>query len=393
MKIPDGWIKVKFGDVVNKINDKVPNREEWTFDRYIGKGHIDSGEIRITKSSPIEGNEEVIGPAFHMRFKQGHVLYMTRGIELRKAGIVDFEGVCSQVCFVLQADETKLLQSLLPFIMQTEEFAAHAVNNMHGSVNTFLNWKDIAKYEFLLPPLKEQKKISELLWGVENNIKSEEIYAALSFRTYHKIIFDLFSVKKKQIKLIDLCEKITKGTTPTTYGMGFTSDGINFLKIESIDEMGRFIPSMFAHIDEKTNDILKRSIIKEGDILFSIAGAIGRVAIVDKSILPANTNQAIAIVRLKKNVNKEYIKEYLSSKFVKQIIEKLTVKTAQANISLELLSKLPVPITDENEQKEIIVTINNIHRGISEIKTNINLLKNMRAKLSNELLSGNMRLE
>lgn len=105
MSVPTGWKKVKFGDVVNKINDKVPNRDEWTFDRYVGKGHIDSGEIRVTNSSSIEGNEEVIGPSFEIRFKPGHVLYMTRGIEGRRSGMVDFEGVCSHVCFVLQTDE------------------------------------------------------------------------------------------------------------------------------------------------------------------------------------------------------------------------------------------------------------------------------------------------
>ena len=171
MKIPNGWRKVKFGDVVHKVNDKVHNRDEWTFERYIGGEHFDEGEIRVTKSAPIEGNEEVIGSAFHMKFKPGQVLYVTRNPRLRKGGMVDFEGVCSNVSFVLEADETQLLQSLLPFIIQTEDFVMHTCNNAHGSTNPFLNWKDIAKYEFLLPPIDEQKKISEVLWSIEENIK------------------------------------------------------------------------------------------------------------------------------------------------------------------------------------------------------------------------------
>src|SRR3990167_1808392 len=174
MKIPNSWKKVQFGDVVSKINDKVSNREEWIFNRYIGGEHFDEGEIRVTKSAPIEGNEEVIGSAFHMRFKPGQVLYVTRNPRLRKGGMVNFEGVCSNVSFVMEANETKLLQSLLPFVIQTEDFVKHTCNNAHGSTNPFLNWKDIAKYEFLLPPIGEQKKISELLWGVEDQIKNVE---------------------------------------------------------------------------------------------------------------------------------------------------------------------------------------------------------------------------
>ncbi|KKH95459.1 hypothetical protein EO95_08020, partial [Methanosarcina sp. 1.H.T.1A.1] len=172
--VPDDWKFVKFGEVVQHVKDRFPNRDEWTFDRFINGGHIDSGQIRITKSSPIKGNEETIGSAFHMRFKPGHVLYVSRRAYLRKGGIVDFEGICSNVTFVLQADETKLLQSLLPFIIQTEAFVKHTVDNSHGSTNPFLNWKDIESYKMILPPLEKQKKISEILWSIEDNIQKTE---------------------------------------------------------------------------------------------------------------------------------------------------------------------------------------------------------------------------
>ena len=50
-------------------------------------------------------------------------------------------------------------------------------------------------------------------------------------------------------------------------------------------------------IDEETNALLKRSIIKANDIVFTIAGTLGRFAMIDNSMLPANTNQAVAIIR------------------------------------------------------------------------------------------------
>lgn len=99
-------------------------------------------------------------------------------------------------------------------------------------------------------------------------------------------------------RLGDVATVITKGTTPTSLGFDFVPEGINFIKIESIAEDGSFIPSKFGHIDSKCNNALKRSQLEENDILFSIAGAIGRTAIVKKEILPANTNQALAIIRI-----------------------------------------------------------------------------------------------
>jgi len=100
-------------------------------------------------------------------------------------------------------------------------------------------------------------------------------------------------------RLGDLSEVITKGTTPTSIGHQFVLEGINFIKIESISLNGGFIPGKFAYITEDGNDALKRSQLKKNDILFSIAGALGRTAIVPDEILPANTNQALAIIRLK----------------------------------------------------------------------------------------------
>ena len=145
-KIPDGWQIVYFGDVIKQVKDKFPNRDEWTFDKFVSGGHIDGEQVRVTKFSPILGNEETIGSAFHMRFQPGNVLYGSRRAYLRKGGMVEFEGICSNTTFILQADETRLLQSLLPFIIQTEDFVKHTTDNSHGSTNPFINWKDIARY-------------------------------------------------------------------------------------------------------------------------------------------------------------------------------------------------------------------------------------------------------
>ena len=47
----------------------------------------------------------------------------------------------------------------------------------------------------------------------------------------------------------DIAEKITKGTTPTTYGAKFTDKGVNFVKVESITAQGGFLTDKFVHID------------------------------------------------------------------------------------------------------------------------------------------------
>ena len=48
--------------------------------------------------------------------------------------------------------------------------------------------------------------------------------------------------------------------------------------------------------------------MKKNDILFTIAGTLGRVGLVQKDQTPSNTNQAISIIRLK---NQDYNLRFL----------------------------------------------------------------------------------
>lgn len=101
----------------------------------------------------------------------------------------------------------------------------------------------------------------------------------------------------KNVELGTLTEKITKGSTPTSYGYTYKTSGVKFIKTESINGFG-FATNVSSFIDEETDDFLARSKLKKNDLLFSIAGTIGRIGIVRDSDIPANTNQALAIIRL-----------------------------------------------------------------------------------------------
>ena len=175
-----------------------------------------------------------------------------------------------------------------------------------------------------------------------------------------------------KIKLGGLCEVITKGTTPTSIGFKFTDSGVKFIKVESLTETGEIIPNKVAYIDEDCHKALKRSQLKENDILFSIAGALGRIGIVKKEILPANTNQALAIIRLKKDSNTlvDFIAKYFNSNIVTDEIEKLRIGAAQQNLSLTQLNNLFVPLPPLPEQQHIVSILDEFFAAIAQAKAN-----------------------
>jgi type I restriction enzyme S subunit len=142
--------------------------------------------------------------------------------------------------------------------------------------------------------------------------------------------------------LKEISELITKGTTPTSVGGQFTAYGINFIKSESLNYEGVLDDSVFAYIDEDSNKKLKRSILKENDILYSIAGIyLGKMGIVKVQHLPANTNQACAIIRLKHEiVDFRFIKQYFCERSFINYVNSLTSQSAQPNINLTDIGNL-----------------------------------------------------
>ena len=111
------------------------------------------------------------------------------------------------------------------------------------------------------------------------------------------------------------------------------------------------------HIDEATHTgFLKRSILEADDVLITIAGTLGRTAIVKEENLPLNANQAVAIIRLvdSHSVDLRYLVYALNAPAIQ---DKLTAQkkiTAIPNLTLEIISDCLVPIPPLNEQRRIV---------------------------------------
>ena len=168
---------------------------------------------------------------------------------------------------------------------------------------------------------------------------------------------------------------VTKGTTPTTLGHSFQENGVNFLKVEAITEDGHFIRDKFMFISEDAHQTLSRSQLRQNDILFTIAGTIGRTALVDDQILPANTNQAIAIVRPDISVVRpRFLRYVLSNPSFTRKAQSRTVQSVQSNFSLGELKQAQITLPDLPEQDQILKVLGTIDDRISLMrKTNITL--------------------
>ncbi|OUC13589.1 MAG: hypothetical protein B0A82_16615 [Alkalinema sp. CACIAM 70d] len=192
------------------------------------------------------------------------------------------------------------------------------------------------------------------------------------------------------VQLQDLSHRITKGTTPTSLGLSFTDEGILFVKVESLRE-GRINKDLCAFIDEDAHQVLERSQLQENDILFSIAGTLGRVAIVQKEDLPANTNQALAIIRLAKSINPEYISLALSSRVIEESIRQGGRGVGLRNLNLQQVSEFTIPLPPLNEQKRIVAKIEELRSKTQKAREALEVIPELCDRFRQSVLAAAFR--
>lgn len=257
------------------------------------------------------------------------------------------------------------------YIVSSSTFKQYLESNATGTTIKNISLKQMREYTFELPEIGEQKRISSVLRKIDEKIKNNrainknlEEQAQAIFKSWFVDFEPFGGIQPSEMQFIplqELCKVVTKGTTPTTLGKSFTSTGINFIKAESILDNHSIDSSKFAFIDEETNALLKRSVIKANDIVFTIAGTLGRFAMVDNSVLPANTNQAVAIIRPDETkVTPAYLYSFFIGNWHNEYYSKRIQQAVQANLSLTTIKSLPIAVLKNT-------TMNNYEKLVSPL--------------------------
>lgn len=237
---------------------------------------------------------------------------------------------------------------------------------------------DLKTIRIQIPSIDEQKKIACFLYNIDKKIEllKDKKEGFVEFKHYllqnlfpqndektPKLRFPEFTDEWNAGVLSDMTDVITKGTTPAHND--FVDSNINFIKIENIVNSSEISENNILTISKECHDNkLSRSKLEEHDILFSIAGALGKTLVVSKEMLPANTNQALAIIRLKDKKQVDYVNYYLNLEKIKKFIYENVTIGAQPNLSLKQIGEIKINIPSKEEKNKISTFFNYIDKKI-----------------------------
>ncbi len=342
--------------------------------------------------------------------KRGQFTYIPdtsrRGDKIGIALLTDYdEGLVSNIYTVFEVkDENELLPEYLMLWFSRPEFDRYARFKSHGSVREIMDWDEMCKVELPVPSIDKQRSIVKACQTITERIELKRRINDNLAKTIKAVFkswfldfdaFDGVELVQSQYGLIpngwhyellgNLCDCVTKGTTPTTLGKDFTDTGINFIKGESINDDHSFNKTLFAHIDDETDELLKRSRIYVNDIVFTIAGTLGKFALVDGSVIPANTNQAVAIIRTSK-IMPAMLYSYFIGEWQVEFYKRNTQQAVQANLSLGTIKDLPILLPDSKGQDHYMQLVTPLIVGMqnnfSEIERLYELQNQLLARLS-----------
>ena len=315
---------------------------------------------------------------------------------------VDIPAIFGSYLIDFRFDMEQVTNEFFGYFYQSDLFKSQLNKIIQTSANTNINAENIKSTVISLPNLDEQRKISEYLGNLDHLItlhqrecdQLKELKKSMLKKMFPRdessipeVRFAGFTDAWEQRKLGTLCSLITKGTTPKDKS---GNGEVNFIKVENIDIDNGEITSTSKISIAEHEGYLKRSKLKENDILFSIAGTLGRVSVVKSSILPANTNQALAILRINEGYI-PYLTTVLKGQAVEDFIRRNPTIGAQPNLSLEQVNNLDISYPNYDEQVRIGQYFSNLDHLITLHQRNYNSLNRCKfSKITKNLLISHM---
>lgn len=360
------WKPVKFGQVVFEPKENAKDFLAEGIERVVGLEHIESENIHLTNSASAQE-----GTTFTKKFSIDDVLFGRRRAYLKKAAQAKFSGVCSGDIIVMRAQKDKLMPELLPFIVNNDKFFDYAITHSAGGLSPRVKFKDLANYEFLLPPKEQQADLAELLWSLDALQESKKKFKScldIFLRSYEKSVF--FNTSKLNTKkLKDVIIKTLSGGTPDTKNKSFYESGtIPWVTTKKLGE-DDYISLGESNVTEEAISRSAAKILPSGNILAGTRVGVGKFAIND---VPMSYSQDITGLLIDKNITDLFfLVSQLNSAVFKSKLLPLARGSTIKGITKDDLLMLSITLPDLKTQKEISNKIKSIKLVLKGLESEV----------------------
>ena len=296
----------------------------------------------------------------------------------------------------------KVVDGFLIGIFNSPSLWKYVVANASGSITRRIKWKDLANYEFLLPPKDQQAKLAELLWAMDEVVEREREVLEKLNNTYstsinqfmiHGNYSDAGELVKSRCGLLDsridtvklkdcLIEKPTYGANASS--KPFENGSLRYIRITDIDDEGNLIKEDKVTIDSTDYE---QYILRDQDFLFARTGnTVGKTLLFGSQM----EDSVFAGYLIRFRVNEEILNPKFLFYFTKSLkYESFKIKMikvgAQPNINSEEYQSMVLPFFSVDTQNALINKLDFLKSNIDVLKSKISSSKALQKSLINQV--------
>ena len=363
---PD-WIPVKFGDVAFEPKESAKDAVKEGIEHVVGLEHIKTGDIHLRHSNSIDKST-----TFSKKFSPGDLLFGRRRAYLKKDAQAQFTSICSGDIIVMRAKDA-LMPELLPFIVNNDKFFDWAITHSAGGLSPRCKFKDLANYEFLLPPMEQQAEIAKLLWAADTLIDNSQkvlnslILLDLTLLKFH--FYDDSSSKRERLKNIVSMKKGKKPSVLNDVGEGLPYATAGYLRVGEVEKI---VPA------EAWENLIR---VNESDILVLWDGSNAGEILYGKDGFLASTMCKLELT------NDNYIRDFIFQflRFRENDIRRATVGSAIPHVDPGIIENIQIPSLNIKKQKEAVMSLKEVNDNIDLTKEHITHQKRLQKSLINQI--------
>lgn len=403
---PDGWVRRRISEFANRskvINVAGEVLRPLSITK--GRGVVPQSE-KYKKQIATDLRKYVVARRDQFAFDPMSLYYGAIGhIASVKIGLVSPDYV------VFDVDNTvdkQFLNYLLRWPETIPVYEAVAETGNQFGKRRRVYWSVFEQLEFCLPPLVEQRKIAAILSSVDDAIDGTQAVIDQLQVVKKAMMAELLTrglpgrhtrFKKTEIgevpeewttdRLFNLCTRIVVGIVvkPASY---YVPLGIPCLRSQNVRE-DRFDLTELIHISSDSNELLKKSKLRIGDVVTVRTGYPGTSCVVPKELDGANCVDLI-VSTPGPRIRGSFLSRVINSDIGRVAVARGQGGLAQQHFNVGAMKEMVIPVPSIAEQDVIIEVLSSLDERIAQENASIKLLMTSKMALMSALLTGEVRV-
>lgn len=326
-----------------------------------------------------------------------HDLLITKDGTIGKTAVVidcPEKATLNSGVFVVRTINNEVVPEFLHYILHSRWFDLFVRNVLTGSTIKHLNQEKFYKFEFEAPDVPTQKKIVSVLESIDDVIDKIrdliEKYTSLMKGVVQDILTDDIN-DENTVKIGSFADALGGKRIPKGSELTIAKTAHPYIRVRDMTKPKVIeLTDDYMYVEESDFHKISRYIVNAGDLIISIVGTVGAVALVGETLDKANLTENCSKIVNIKGYSPEFLYYFLKSEYGQKEIAGGTVGEVQAKLPLKNILEINVPILSMPDQEAIVEKLRILDEKIDKEVQYYSKMESIKAGLMHDLLSGSI---